>query len=191
MHKVVFATNNIHKIAEVSDILCSEIKLLSLKDIGCFDELPETQNTIEANALQKARYVYEKFGMDCFADDTGLEVEILKGAPGVYSARYAGEDCNSENNIQKLLLKMDGETNRNACFRTVAALILDGKEYLFEGKISGRILTEKHGTDGFGYDPVFLPDGYDLSFAQMGMELKNRISHRALAMKKLSTFLNK
>ncbi|MDD4711749.1 MAG: non-canonical purine NTP diphosphatase [Bacteroidales bacterium] len=191
MHKVVFATNNIHKIAEVSDILCSEIKLLSLKDIGCFDELPETQNTIEANALQKARYVYEKFGMDCFADDTGLEVEILKGAPGVYSARYAGEDCNSENNIQKLLLEMDGETNRNACFRTVAALILDGKEYLFEGKISGRILTEKHGTDGFGYDPVFLPDGYDLSFAQMGMELKNRISHRALAMKKLSTFLNK
>jgi len=129
--------------------------------------------------------------MDCFADDTGLEVEILKGAPGVYSARYAGEDCNSENNIQKLLLEMDGETNRNACFRTVAALILDGKEYLFEGKISGRILTEKHGTDGFGYDPVFLPDGYDLSFAQMGMELKNRISHRALAMKKLSTFLNK
>ncbi|MEA4840617.1 MAG: non-canonical purine NTP diphosphatase [Bacteroidales bacterium] len=191
MHKIVFATNNVHKMAEVSDILCSGIKLLSLKDIGCFEELPETQNTIEANALQKARYVYEKFGMDCFADDTGLEVEILKGAPGVYSARYAGEDCNSENNIQKLLLEMDGETNRNACFRTVSALILDGKEYLFEGKISGRILTEKHGTDGFGYDPVFLPDGYDLSFAQMGMELKNRISHRALAMKKLSTFLNK
>jgi len=191
MHKIVFATNNVHKMAEVSDILCSGIKWLSLKDIGCFDELPETQNTIEANALQKARYVYEKFGMDCFADDTGLEVEILKGAPGVYSARYAGEDCNSENNIQKLLLEMDGKTNRKACFRTIAALILDGKEYLFEGKISGRILTEKHGTDGFGYDPVFLPDGYDLSFAQMGIELKNRISHRALAMKKLSIFLNK
>ena len=176
--------------AEVSGILCSGITLLSLKDIQCFDELPETQETIEGNALQKARYVYEKYGMDCFADDTGLLVECLNGAPGVYSARYAGEDCNSENNIRKLLLEMDGKTNRKAYFKTVAALILNGKEYIFEGKISGHILTEKHGYDGFGYDPVFLPDGYDLSFAQMSMKLKNTISHRALAMKSLSDFLN-
>lgn len=176
--------------AEVSGILCSGTSLLSLKDIQCFDELPETQETIEGNALQKARYVYEKYDMDCFADDTGLLVECLNGAPGVYSARYAGEDCNSENNIRKLLFEMDGKTNRKAYFKTVAALILNGKEFLFEGKISGRILTEKHGSDGFGYDPVFLPDGYDVSFAQMSMKLKNTISHRALAMKSLSDFLN-
>jgi len=128
--------------------------------------------------------------MDCFADDTGLEVEILKGAPGVYSARYAGEDCNSENNIQKLLLELDGETNRNACFKTVVALILDGNEYLFNGRINGKILAEKHGSDGFGYDSIFLPDGYDQSFAQMGMDFKNKISHRALAMNSLSNYLN-
>ncbi|MDD4922940.1 MAG: non-canonical purine NTP diphosphatase [Bacteroidales bacterium] len=190
MRQIVFATNNAHKMAEVSGILCSEIKLLSLKDIQCLDELPETQETIEGNALQKARYVYEKFGMDCFADDTGLLVDILDGAPGVYSARYAGEACDSENNIKKLLAEMHGKTNRKACFKTVAALILEGKEYLFEGKISGTILTERRGSSGFGYDPVFLPDGYDRSFAQMDMELKNRISHRALAMKSLSVFLN-
>lgn len=177
--------------AEVSGILCSEIELLSLKDIQCFDELPETQETIEGNALQKARYVYEKYGVDCFADDTGLLVECLDGAPGVYSARYAGEDCNSERNILKLLLEMNEKTNRKAYFKTVAALILNGKEYIFEGKISGQILTEKRGFDGFGYDPVFLPDGYDVSFAQMSMKLKNTISHRALAMKSLSDFLNR
>ncbi|MDD4922379.1 MAG: non-canonical purine NTP diphosphatase [Bacteroidales bacterium] len=190
MRQIVFATNNAHKMAEVSGILCSEIKLLSLKDIQCLDELPETQETIEGNALQKARYVYEKFGMDCFADDTGLLVDILDGAPGVYSARYAGEACDSEENIKKLLVEMDGKTNRKACFKTVAALILGGKEYLFEGKISGTILTERRGSSGFGYDPVFLPHGYDRSFAQMDIELKNRISHRALAMKSLSVFLN-
>ena len=190
MHKIIFATNNVHKMAEVSGILCSEIELLSLKDIQCFDELPETQETIEGNALQKARYVYEKYGVDCFADDTGLFVECLDGAPGVYSARYAGEDCNSENNIRKLLLEMDGKINRKAYFKTIVALILDGKEYIFEGKILGNILTEKHGSDGFGYDPVFLPDGYEVSFAQMSMSLKNKISHRALAIKSLSDFLN-
>lgn len=191
MHKIVFATNNKHKMTEVSAILSSDIELLSLKDIDFFDEIPETQETIEGNALQKARYIYDKYGIDCFADDTGLMVESLNGAPGVYSARYAGEDCNSENNIQKLLEELKNLNNRNASFKTVAALILDGREYLFEGIISGSITTEKHGSEGFGYDPVFLPDGYDLSFAQMGMELKNRISHRALAMKKLSEFLNK
>jgi len=191
MHKIVFATNNAHKMAEVSAILSNAIELLSLKDIQCFEEIPETQDTIEGNALQKARFVYEKYGVDCFADDTGLLVEALNGAPGVYSARYAGEDCNAENNIQKILFEMNGKSNRKASFKTVAALILDGKEYLFEGKISGRILIEKSGTDGFGYDPIFLPDGYDLSFAQMNVDLKNKISHRALAMNKLSNFLNK
>jgi len=191
MRKIVFATNNKHKMSEVSAILCSDIELLSLKDIECFEEIPETQDTIEGNALQKAHYIYDKFGIDCFADDTGLMVESLNGAPGVYSARYAGEDCNSENNIQKLLHELKNLNNRKACFKTVAALILDGKEYLFEGIISGSILKEKHGSEGFGYDPVFMPDGYDLSFAQMGMELKNKISHRALAMTKLSDFLNK
>jgi XTP/dITP diphosphohydrolase len=191
MHKIVFATNNVHKMTEVSAILCSDFELLGLKDIQCFEEIPETQDTIEGNALQKARFVYEKFGLDCFADDTGLMVDSLCGAPGVYSARYAGANCNSENNIAKLLQELKGKSNRNACFKTVAALILNGKEYLFEGKISGQILIEKRGTEGFGYDPVFLPDGYDQSFAQMDMELKNKISHRALAMKKLSAFLNK
>jgi len=191
MRKIIFATNNKHKMSEVSAILYSDIELLSLKDIQCFEEIPETHNTIEGNALQKARFIYDKYGIDCFADDTGLMVESLKGAPGVYSARYAGEDCNSENNIQKLLVELKSINNRKACFKTVAALILDGKEYLFEGIISGSILKEKHGSEGFGYDPVFLPDGYDLSFAQMEMELKNKISHRALAMNKLSDFLNK
>jgi XTP/dITP diphosphohydrolase len=191
MHKIVFATNNVHKMTEVSAILCFDFELLGLKDIQCFEEIPETQDTIEGNALQKARFVYEKFGLDCFADDTGLMVDSLSGAPGVYSARYAGADCNSENNIKKLLQELKGKLNRNACFKTVAALILDGKEYFFEGKISGQILIEKCGTEGFGYDSVFLPDGYDQSFAQMNMELKNKISHRALAMKKLSDFLSK
>ena len=191
MHKIVFATNNAHKMSEVSDILRSDFQLLSLKEIGCFEEIPETQDTIEGNALQKALYIYERFGIDCFADDTGLIVESLNGAPGVYSARYAGEDCNAENNIQKLLQELEGKPNRKACFKTVAALILDGKEYIFEGKISGQILMEKRGIGGFGYDSVFLPDGYDLSFAEMGMDLKNKISHRALAMNDLSAFLNK
>lgn len=177
--------------AEVSAILSSDFQLLSLKDINCFEEIPETQETIEGNALQKARYISEKFGIDCFADDTGLIVESLNGAPGVYSARYAGEECNAENNILKLLKELDGKKNRKACFKTVAALILDGNEYLFEGKICGQILKEKRGNEGFGYDPVFLPDGYDLSFAQMSMDIKNEISHRALAMRKLSDFLNK
>lgn len=189
MDKIVFVTNNAHKMEEVSSILCSKFHLISLKEIQCFEELPETQNTIEGNALQKARYVYEKYNVDCFADDTGLEVEVLNGAPGVYSARYAGEDCNSENNITKLLREMKGQTNRKACFRTVIALIFKDKEYLFNGKIEGTILSEKQGSDGFGYDPIFLPKGYAKSFAQMGMDLKNKISHRSLAINALSSFL--
>ena len=190
MDKIVFATNNVYKMAEVSSILESKFQLISLKEIQCFEEIPETQNTIEGNALQKVRYIYKKYHIDCFADDTGLEVEALNGAPGVYSARYAGLDCNSENNIIKLLREMDGEKNRKACFRTVIALIFQGKEYLFNGKIEGSILLEKQGSSGFGYDPVFLPKGYNQSFAQMDMGIKNTISHRALAIKALSEFLN-
>jgi XTP/dITP diphosphohydrolase len=189
MDKIVFATNNVYKMAEVSSILESKFQLISLKEIQCFEEIPETQNTIEGNALQKIRYIYKKYHIDCFADDTGLEVEVLNGAPGVYSARYAGDDCNSENNIIKLLREMDGEKNRKACFRTAIALIFQGKEYLFNGKLEGSILLEKQGSSGFGYDPVFLPNGYKQSFAQMEMNLKNTISHRALAIKALSEFL--
>jgi XTP/dITP diphosphohydrolase len=191
MRQIVFATNNAHKMGEVSAILKSDFKLLSLKEINCFEEIPETQDTIEGNALQKARYVWKKFGLDCFADDTGLEVEALDGDPGVYSARYAGEDCNSEKNIKKLLFNLEGISNREARFKTVAALILNGKEFLFEGTIRGSILRKKQGTSGFGYDSVFLPDGYNLSFAEMDMDKKNEISHRALAMKALAEFLNR
>jgi non-canonical purine NTP pyrophosphatase, rdgB/HAM1 family len=190
MEKIVFATNNAHKMSEVSSILALKFQLVSLKDIMCLEDIPETHNTIEGNALQKARYVHENYNIDCFADDTGLEVEVLNGAPGVYSARYAGEDCDSEKNIIKLLNEMRGQINRKACFRTVIALIFKGKEYFFNGKIEGTILFEKRGFDGFGYDPVFLPQGYEKSFAEMGMELKNKISHRALAIKALTSFLN-
>jgi len=176
---------------EVSAILDSRFKLISLKEIGCFDEIPETQDTIEGNAVQKARFVWEKYGFDCIADDTGLEVEALNGAPGVYSARYAGEECIAENNIQKLLKELDGVQNRKARFKTVAALILDGQVHLFEGIINGCILTEKRGTDGFGYDPVFLPDDFEESFAEMPAEQKNTISHRALAFQAFAEFMNR
>lgn len=190
MRKIVFATNNVHKMTEVSAILSSDFQVFGLRDVGFFDELPETQDTIEGNALQKARYVFDASGMDCFADDTGLMVDCLNGAPGVYSARYAGEISNAEKNVQKLLQEMKGKKERGACFKTVVALIVDGREYLFEGKICGQILTEKRGIGGFGYDPVFLPDGFKQSFAEMSGDLKNKISHRALAMNKMSAFLN-
>jgi len=176
---------------EVSAILDSRFKLISLKEIACFDDIPETMDTIEGNALQKARYVWEKYGLDSIADDTGLEVEALNGAPGVYSARYAGEACIAEDNIQKLLKELEGQTNRNARFKTVAALILDGKEYLFEGIINGQISYEKRGVDGFGYDPIFVPDGSNESFAEMSAHKKNTISHRALAFKAFAEFMNR
>lgn len=176
---------------EVSAILDSKFKLISLKDIACFDDIPETMDTIEGNALQKARYVWEKYGLDCIADDTGLEVEALDGAPGVFSARYAGEACIAENNIQKLLKELEGQTNRKARFKTVAALILDGQEVLFEGIINGRISYEKKGSDGFGYDPVFVPDGCEESFAEMSAEKKNSISHRALAFQAFAEYMNR
>jgi len=188
--KLVFATNNKHKLEEVENIISNNIEVISLSDINCHDDIPETEKTLEGNALLKAKYVKEKYGFDCFADDTGLEVEVLNNAPGVYSARYAGPDHNAEANMNKLLDALNNKENRKARFRTVIALILNGKEYIFEGIISGIIIDEKRGCAGFGYDPVFIPDGYNQTFAEMGNELKNTISHRALAVKKLAAFLS-
>lgn len=191
MKTLVFATNNLHKLEEVRDILGGSFRIASLKEIGCTDDIPETADTLEGNALQKARYVKDKFGYDCFADDTGLEVEALGGAPGVFSARYAGPGHDSEANMRKLLKELEGKMNRQAQFRTVVALLLEGREYTFEGIVCGTILTERRGTAGFGYDPVFVPEGYAETFAEMGSEEKNRISHRARAVQKLADFLHK
>ena len=187
--KIVFATNNAHKLEEISAILGNEMELLSLKDIHCNADIPETADTLEGNALLKARYIYERFGVDCFADDTGLEVEALDGAPGVYSARYAGEECDSEANMQKLLQNLTGKTNRNAQFRTVIALIIRGEEKLFNGIVKCAIATEKKGDSGFGYDPIFVPEGHSESFAQMSSEMKNSMSHRFRATQQLGDFL--
>ncbi len=188
--ELVFATNNQHKLHEVSDLLGDKFYLLNLKDIGCTEDIPETADTLEGNALLKSRYVFEKYGKNCFSDDTGLEVEVLNNAPGVHSARYAGESKNSEDNILKLLAELNNKTNRKARFRTVIALILDGKEFVFEGEVTGEIIEEKRGTEGFGYDPVFLPDGYSKTFAELPLADKNTISHRAIAVKKLIDFLS-
>ena len=190
MINLIFATNNPHKLDEVKQKLNGAFLIQTLQDIGCVDDLPETSDTLEGNALQKARYLHEKYGCNCFADDTGLEVEALNNAPGVYSARYAGEAKNSEANMDKLLRELSGQSNRKARFRTVIALILDDKEYLFEGVATGTILEERQGDKGFGYDPLFLPDGYAKSFAQLSMDEKNAISHRGRATEKLLTFLN-
>lgn len=191
MKTLVFATNNAHKLEEVRAILGNDFQIASLKEIGCHDDIPETADTLEGNAMQKAQYIKDKFGMDCFADDTGLEVEALNNAPGVFSARYAGPGHDSEANMKKLLHEMEGKENRKARFRTVIALLLDGKEYTFEGIVKGNIIEEKRGDSGFGYDPIFVPEGYDLTFAELGNDIKNKISHRAEAVKKLSTFLKK
>lgn len=217
MKKIVFATNNLHKLEEIRQILGSSMDVVSLADIGCHADIPETADTLEGNALQKAQYVWDHYHMSVFADDTGLEVDALDGAPGVHSARYAeGTDHNSEANMEKLLRELNGKTSRTAHFRTVIALLLaedgneaevakdeeaaDGteaakapcttpKEHLFEGRVDGTIATEKRGTAGFGYDPLFVPDGYDQSFAQLGTDIKNTISHRARAVEKLCCFL--
>lgn len=197
--KIVFATNNAHKLSEVQQILGDKIQILSLNDIGCHVDIPETGSSLQENAHLKASYVFEKYGYDCFADDTGLEVEALHGAPGVHSARYAeGTDHDSEANMRKLLKELDGVQNRKARFRTVIALIqhegdskICSREYEFEGIVNGRIDTQKHGTEGFGYDPLFIPDGYDESFAQLGEDVKNQISHRARAVKELCEFLTR
>lgn len=192
--KIVFATNNSHKLKEIRQILGKSIEVLSLADINCHEDIPETAPTIEGNAMMKARYVYDKYGTPCFADDTGLEVEALDGAPGVYSARYAGDEGHdSEANMRKLLHELEGKENRRAQFRTVIALIeqKDGKPvaHTFEGKIEGHISDEKRGTSGFGYDPIFVPEGYEQSFAELGNEIKNKISHRARAVARLAEYL--
>jgi XTP/dITP diphosphohydrolase len=187
--KLVFATNNKHKLQEVRDIVGDRVEVLSLNDIDCHDDIPETADTLQGNALIKAKHIYDKYGMNCFADDTGLEVEALGGEPGVYSARYAGEECNSEANILKLLQNLTGKNNRNAQFRTVIALIIDGEEKLFNGIVKGTISNEKKGDSGFGYDPIFIPEGYTESFAQMSGEMKNSISHRYRATEQLNNFL--
>lgn len=195
--KIVFATNNQHKLQEIREILGDQFEILSLADIGCYEDIPETGNTLEANAHQKAEYVFDHYHIDCFADDTGLEVDALGGAPGVHSARYAeGTDHNSEANMAKLLRELGDNDNRKARFRTVISLIqMEGgnpvcsREYQFEGVVEGRIDREKHGSEGFGYDPVFIPEGYDKSFAELGEEIKNQISHRARAVKKLAEWL--
>ncbi len=187
--ELVFATNNQHKLKEVQALLGNHFKLLSLTDIGFDEEIPEDFDTLQDNALQKARYINSRLGYNCFADDTGLEVDALNGEPGVYSARYAGEAKNPHDNIVKLLQNLSGVKNRRAQFRTVIALILDGNEYLFEGKVDGEIIDKGRGSDGFGYDPIFLPEGYSQTFAEMPLELKNQISHRGRAVAKLVDFL--
>ena len=187
--ELVFATNNAHKLEEVRQILGDRFKVLSLNDIGCHEDIPETADTFQGNALQKARYVKEHYGYDCFADDTGLEVKALDGAPGVHSARYAG-DHDSEANMTKLLHELEKKSDRSAQFRTVVALILNGQEVLFEGIVTGQIATERHyGDGGFGYDPIFVPDGYTETFSQMSSQGKNLISHRGRAVRKLADYL--
>jgi XTP/dITP diphosphohydrolase len=187
--ELVFATNNSHKLSEVRAMAGARFSIISLKELGCFDEIPETGDTLIENALQKANYIHNKFHCNCFADDTGLEIEALEGRPGVYSARYAGEHCSFKDNIQKILHELQGISNRKACFKTVIALILKEKHYLFEGKIEGEITETESGGNGFGYDPVFKPFGYDKTFAEMTEIEKNSISHRALAIKQLNDFL--
>ena len=192
--KIVFATNNQHKLAEVRQILGEHFDVVGLNDIGCHEDIPETAETLEGNAQQKAHYVKEHYGLDCFADDTGLEVAALDGAPGVHSARYAelfskGDTHDSDANMNLLLKNLEEKIDRSARFRTVIALIYKGQEYLFEGICPGKILHERHGSEGFGYDPIFQPTGFDLSFAQMSAEEKNAISHRGRATQKLAEFL--
>jgi len=188
--KLVFATNNQHKLKEISAMAGKFFEIVSLSDIGCFDEIPETGETLEENAIQKAMYVWEKYGLACFADDTGLEIDALDGAPGVITARFAGENCTPADNIKKTLELMQDKTNRDACFRTVIACIIDGEEYIFEGAVYGTIATEIMGSEGFGYDPIFIPEGHDISFAEMPMELKNSMSHRGRATKEFLTFIH-
>ena len=188
--KLVFATNNLHKLKEVQEMLSNSMEVLSLKDIGCFEDIEETEITLEGNAKLKADYITKKYGFDCFADDTGLEVEALDGKPGVYSARYAGEHGNAEKNMEKLLFDLKDKLSRKAKFRTIIALNITNKQYLFEGICDGEILNEKTGVKGFGYDPIFKPSNASCSFAEMNSEEKNIISHRGIAIQKLVQFLN-
>jgi XTP/dITP diphosphohydrolase len=189
--KIVFATNNPNKILEIQSMLPESIQIISLEDIGCFEDIPETSDTIEGNAIQKANYILEKYGYDCFADDTGLEVEALNNEPGVYSARYAGEQRNADDNMNKLLANLKEKTNRKAQFKTVICLNLNGEQHLFTGIASGEIIKEKTGNGGFGYDPIFQPEGYQHTFAQISLAEKNIISHRGKATQLLLDFLKK
>jgi len=189
MRTLIFATNNRHKLQEVSEMLTGIVQIRSLAEMGLEGDIPETADTLQGNAQQKAQWVYDRTGMDCFADDTGLEVEALGGAPGVYSARYAGEHCSFDDNIDKLLAALDGNTNRHADFRTVICLMEKGVPRYFEGRVDGVILTERYGKEGFGYDPVFMPDRFAVSFAEMPLDVKNRISHRGLAVQKLVEYI--
>lgn len=190
MRRLVFATNNKHKVEEVRAALDGLVEVVTLAEAGLHGEIPETADTLQGNALQKAQWVWERTHTDCFADDTGLEVDALGGAPGVYSARYAGEHCSFDDNIDKLLAALDGQENRRADFRTVICLIEHGQEKYFEGRVDGQILTERHTNgEGFGYDPVFMPDRFAVSFAEMPLDVKNSISHRGLAVKKLAEYL--
>jgi XTP/dITP diphosphohydrolase len=189
--KLVFASNNKNKIQEIQALVPKNIQIVSLEDIGCTEDIPETADTIEGNAILKANYVTEKYGYNCFADDTGLEVDALNGAPGVYSARYAGEQKDANDNMDKLLSELEDKSNRKANFKTVIALNLNGKQNLFTGIINGKIIEEKIGTNGFGYDPIFVADGYEKTFAELTMEEKSTISHRGIAVKELILFLQK
>lgn len=189
MKKLLFATNNAHKLEEVRQILNGHYQVLSLADAGFEGDIPETSPTIEGNALQKARFIKQNLGLDCFADDTGLEVVSLNGEPGVYSARYAGEGCSYDDNVTKMLAEMHGITNRDARFKTVIALIIDEKEKMFEGIVEGEIIRQRRGTAGFGYDPIFMPKGYTQTFSEMSASLKNEISHRGRAVKLLAQWL--
>jgi XTP/dITP diphosphohydrolase len=191
MRELVFATNNKHKLEEISLMVGSKFKIIGLKEINCLEEIPETGDTIEQNASQKSFYIYNRFGYNCFADDTGLEVDALNGRPGVYSARYSGEGKNFDDNMNKVLSELSGVSNRKAQFRTVISLVLNGKEFLFEGLVLGSITSVKLGNNGFGYDPIFKPDGFNKTYAEMTIEEKNKFSHRALAVNKLIDFLNK
>lgn len=190
MNELIFATNNKHKLQEIRAILDGIVNVKSLADINLSGDIPETADTLEGNALQKAQWVFQRTGKACFADDTGLEVDALGGRPGVYSARYAGEQCSFKDNVNKLLGEMEGKTNRAARFRTVICLLSDGEPQYFEGRVDGTILTEPYGTEGFGYDPIFMPKRFAVSFAEMPAEIKNRISHRALAAKQLAGYLS-
>ena len=191
MHRLVFATNNAHKLEEVAAKIKGQITLLSLNDIGCTDDIAETGHTFNENASIKSHYIFDKYHLDCFGDDSGLEIDALNGEPGISSARYAGTHGDHEANISKVLQKLECKDNRKARFRTVISLMWNGEEQFFEGIVEGTIRTEKSGTEGFGYDPVFQPDGYDITFAEMSLEEKNSISHRAIAVEKLIAFLNR
>jgi len=190
MKDLVFATHNQHKLREIQEILSNSYQIIGLSELGLHEEIPETADTLEGNAQIKAEYIYDKLGMDCFSDDTGLEIDALNGAPGVYSARFAGENCTFQDNVEKVLRLLKGVSNRKARFRSIICLIMNGKKYFFEGKVEGEIITVQKGTEGFGYDPIFIPDGFTKTFAEMPPEEKNSISHRGVAIQKLIAFLH-